>query len=117
MDGRHESGRRGEQTAEAYLRRRGWTILARRWRGAGAEIDLIGARGDRVVAFEVKTRGRREALDEPLTRAQRERIVRGLRAYVAGRPELAARDLDIDLLTVLPGALRWRVRHVPGVVR
>ena len=54
----HASGRRGEDLAHRYLRRRGIVIVARNYRpssGAG-EIDLIGWDGDRLAFIEVKSR-------------------------------------------------------------
>lgn len=114
MGDRSERGRRGERAARRHLTRRGWTILASRWRGAGGELDLVAARGPTVIACEVKTRSDPAALTEPLTAAQRARIRRAVTAFVAARPELAGRELRIDLITVRPGRLRDRVRHMPG---
>lgn len=116
MSERMRTGRRGERAAEAHLVRRGWTILERRWRGGGAEIDLIAARRDRVVAFEVKTRGDPGALAEPVTTAQRERIARALEGYVGRRPDLHGRVMGVDLLAVRSGSLGHRVHHVRDVV-
>jgi putative endonuclease len=39
-------GRRGERIAERYLRRHGYLILERNFRGAGAEIDLVAMDGE-----------------------------------------------------------------------
>jgi putative endonuclease len=52
------TGRRGEQLADSFLRRQGYTILARNWRcqGRRGEIDLIGWDGDVLCFIEVKTR-------------------------------------------------------------
>lgn len=49
-------GRWGESVAAAYLRRRGYTILACNYRCRFGEIDLIAARRDLAVFCEVKTR-------------------------------------------------------------
>jgi putative endonuclease len=49
-------GRRGERIAERYLRRHGYRILERNFRGAGAEIDLIAMDRETLVFVEVKTR-------------------------------------------------------------
>jgi putative endonuclease len=49
-------GRRGERIAERHLRRQGYLILERNFRGAGAEIDLIAMDGETLVFVEVKTR-------------------------------------------------------------
>src|ERR1700722_2717403 len=54
-------GRRGERAAEEQLRRSGYRIVARNFRAAGAEIDLIAMDGDVLVFVEVKTRRSRDA--------------------------------------------------------
>jgi putative endonuclease len=51
-----ETGRRGEDLAAAWYRRRGYDIVARNWRCPIGEIDLVVRRGRRVVVVEVKTR-------------------------------------------------------------
>lgn len=116
MSERSERGRRGERAARRHLTRRGWTILAERWRSAGGELDLVAARSTTVIACEVKTRADADALTDPLTVAQRERIARAAEAFVALHPDLAGRDLRLDLIAVRPGRLWSRVRHMPGVV-
>lgn len=114
MDGRAQRGQRGERAAAAYLTRRGWRIVARRWRGAGGEIDLVALRAGTLAVCEVKTRGDGDALAEPVTAAQRRRIAQAARALLAARPELGAGSVRLDLITVHPGRLRARVRHLPG---
>src|ERR1700722_1847848 len=54
-------GRRGERAAEKYMRRSGYRIVARNFRAAGAEIDLVAMDGDVLVFVEVKTRRNLEA--------------------------------------------------------
>src|SRR6202166_752256 len=54
-------GRRGERAAEKHLRRNGFRIVARNFRAAGAEIDLVAMDGDVLVFVEVKTRRGRDA--------------------------------------------------------
>jgi putative endonuclease len=63
IEGRGRSariGRRGEQTAAAYLERRGYRVLARNWRctdpAQRGELDLILRHRRVLVVCEVKTR-------------------------------------------------------------
>jgi putative endonuclease len=49
-------GRRGERAAEKHLKRNGYRIVARNYRAAGAEIDLVAIDGGVLVFVEVKTR-------------------------------------------------------------
>jgi putative endonuclease len=111
-----ETGRRGEDAAARHLIRRGWRIVARRWRGGGGELDLVAVRRGVVAVCEVKTRGDPAALAEPLTAAQRRRITAAATALLAARPDLAAREARLDVLLVHP---RWpwaRVRHLRGAI-
>jgi putative endonuclease len=56
------TGRRGEEDAYFYLRRRGYIMVARNYRSGHhrGEIDLIGWDGDVLCFIEVKTRTTRE---------------------------------------------------------
>lgn len=49
-------GTAGERQAEAYLNAQGIAVLARNYRGAGGEIDLIAREGKHTVFVEVKAR-------------------------------------------------------------
>jgi putative endonuclease len=55
-----KTGRRGEEHAYFYLRKHGYVIVAKNWRGGGkGELDLIGWEGKTLCFIEVKTRGSR----------------------------------------------------------
>jgi putative endonuclease len=56
LRGRLPLGRRGERAAEKHLRRNGYRIVARNFRAAGAEIDIVAMDRDTLVFVEVKTR-------------------------------------------------------------
>ena len=49
-------GRRGEAVAAEWLQAQGYALLARNWRGASGELDLIARRGPVTAFVEVKTR-------------------------------------------------------------
>ena len=49
-------GKRGEDLACRALRRRGYAVLARRYRTRWGEIDIVARDGDTLVFVEVKTR-------------------------------------------------------------
>ena len=89
------AGRRGEQIAARHLKRLGYLILARNFRAAGAEIDLVALDQSTLVFVEVKLRlglgfgTPAEAVDLQ----KRERIRRAARAFadLRGVPDLPAR--------------------------
>lgn len=49
-------GRRGEDAAARFLRRRGYEIVARNWTCAAGEADIVARTDDTIVFVEVKTR-------------------------------------------------------------
>ena len=56
------TGRKGEEDAYFYLRRRGYTIVARNYHSPHhrGELDLVGWHGDILCVIEVKTRTTRD---------------------------------------------------------
>src|SRR5215468_9754885 len=53
-----DTGRKGEEEAYFYLRRQGYVIIARNYRGTNSrgELDLVGWDGETLCFVEVKTR-------------------------------------------------------------
>jgi putative endonuclease len=53
-----DTGRHGEDMAHRYLRRKGFTVVARNWRPpqGGGEIDIVAWESGWLVFVEVKTR-------------------------------------------------------------
>src|SRR5215831_6638182 len=78
-------GSRGEKLACRYLKRNGYKILFRNFRGrSGGEIDVVCRDDDTLVFVEVKTRGS-EDFGRPLVavdRPKRKRISRGALAWL-----------------------------------
>jgi putative endonuclease len=62
MPAHQRTGRRGEEDAYFYLRRRGYVIIARNYRSPNhrGELDLVGWDGDVLCFIEVKTRTTRD---------------------------------------------------------
>jgi putative endonuclease len=84
------TGERGELEALFYLRRKGYTVVARRWKSSGlrGDVDLIGWDGMRLCFVEVKTRGRRDAGPAELAvdEDKQDMLRRMARAYLKGFP-------------------------------
>ncbi len=84
-DARQILGKHGENLACAELERRGYAIVARRYRRRGGEIDIIARDGDTIVFVEVKAREGRafgEAA-EAVTGWKRRRLVHTALDYLA----------------------------------
>ena len=85
------TGERGEREALFYLRKLGYTVVARRWKSAKlwGDIDLIGWDGEWLCIIEVKTRGGRDAMaaESAVDREKQDMLRRMARAYLRGFPE------------------------------
>ena len=82
---RQALGKHGEDLACRELERRGYAIVARRYRRRGGEIDIIARDGETIVFVEVKTR---EDLAfgggaDAVTASKRRRIVEIAEDYLA----------------------------------
>ncbi len=97
-------GARGEKLAARYLRRHGFKILYRNFRGRqGGEIDLVCRERDTLVFVEVKTRTR-EDFGRPLeavNAAKQRRISLGGLAWLRllGNPDILFR-FDVVEVTI-----------------
>ena len=78
-------GKAGEDLACGELERRGYAIVARRYRRRGGELDIIARDGQTLVFVEVKARDSREFGEaaEAVTGLKRRRMVRLALDYVA----------------------------------
>ena len=82
---RAELGRRGEERAARYLKKKGYRVVAKNFRCRGGEVDIVALDGATVVFVEVKTRSSRAygppklAVDE---RKQRQ-LVRAALTYLS----------------------------------
>lgn len=78
------TGQRGETLAYWYLRRAGYTIVARNRRLHGGELDLIGWDGPVLAFVEVKTRTSSVAgpPEEAVNRSKRKRIIKAANHYM-----------------------------------
>lgn len=91
-----QTGRRGEEDAYFYLRRRGYTMIARNYRSPNhrGELDLVGWDGDVLCFVEVKTR-----------------TTRAVKPAEAAVDRDKQRDLSLvarDFLRHMPPSCQWR---------
>jgi putative endonuclease len=99
-------GRQGEDRAAARYRAAGYAVLARNWRCAAGEIDLVCARGDTLVVCEVKARSR-DAHGHPVeavTPAKQRRLRRLAATWLRGQAARWA-IVRFDVVSVLDGAV------------
>lgn len=106
MADKDELGRSGEERAAQYLAESGFAVVARNWRCAAGEIDLVVTDAEYVVVVEVKTR-RSDAFGHPfeaIDARKRARLWRLACAWVAAHRHLVqGRKLRIDAVAVTGG--------------
>lgn len=100
---RQAIGAYGERLASRHLEAQGLVVLARNWRCADGEIDLILADGEAVVFCEVKTR-RSTSFGAPAEAVgpAKVRRLRRLAARWLTEARMGARDVRFDVVEVRP---------------
>lgn len=101
-------GRRAESFALAAYRLRGFSVVARRYKAAGGEIDLALLRGRLLVIAEVKARAQTDNAIAAVTPQARRRIEAATRSLQSKIPRLAECDLRYDIVAVAG----WRVNII-----
>ncbi len=108
-----DHGRVGEDMAHRYLRKRGCTVVARRYRppAGGGEIDIVAWQQGKLVFVEVKTRAT-AAFGPPesaVDAAKREALVRTGRDY-ARRAGVEWHNVRFDIISIVlsrPPEIDW----------
>lgn len=107
------AGRWSEQLAGWYLRLKGFSILERRYKAYGGEIDIIASRSKLIAFVEVKAR---QSLDDAINAVSahsRQRIINAADSFIARHPHLAQCDMRYDIIAIAS----WRLRHLPQAWR
>jgi putative endonuclease len=114
-----QTGERGEEAAYFFLRRNGFTVVARRWNDGPVpgDIDLIAWQDEVLCFVEVKTRTNIDVAtaSSAVDRNKRKILRRLARHYLRHLPEAERAETRFDIVTVyeLPGQPR-DVRLIPG---
>lgn len=101
-------GLSAEAVAAWYLRAKGYRILARRYRNAQGEIDVLAQRGALLVAVEVKARRSLAACYESVPPAKQQKIARALQGALGGESKIAGlacdakRSIRFDVIWIVP---------------
>ena len=114
---RHQFGLRAEAAVAAWLGGDGWRILARRWKVAEGELDLVAIDPDgTLVGVEVRGR-RRDRSGSALESVDHRHLTRlrgALVRYALSEP-VAHRGLRLDLVTLDGGESSWQIVRHPAI--
>jgi len=115
-EARRAQGDAAEERACRHLDRSGFTIVERKYRTKGGEIDIVARKGDVLVFVEVRSLevtgfGTPE---ESVTPAKRRRIVAAARHYLSNIPSSSWREARFDVIAIEGSGERAELRHYPG---
>jgi putative endonuclease len=110
---RQALGRIGEAIAARWLRRRGWRVIAERFRSGHRDVDLVVERDGTVAFVEVKTRRDARFGDpvEAVSWRKRRELIRSAMVWADrhGPPNVSYR---FDVVGVIVSGRDARIRHV-----
>ena len=119
IDQRRATGAAGEQAAVAFLQARGYRILARNWRCARGELDIIAQDGREMVFIEVRTKRGLAfgSAEESITATKRRRLVNLAGLYLdqlrdAGLPWPGPWRIDV-IAVQIDGRGQMAINHLP----
>jgi len=96
----HAAGLAAEAQVLRHYLRAGLSVVARRWRGTGGEIDLIVRDADRYVFIEVKSSGALDVAAGRLSLRQMRRLASAAEEFLAGVAGGFGNELRFDVALV-----------------
>lgn len=117
-DIRTQIGRFGESAAAAYLQRAGYQIIARNWRCAKGEIDIIARHGAELAFVEVRTRRDTIPPAESVGRAKQRRLIALAQLYLqeANADDSQSWRIDVIAVTLGSGGQVARLEHIQSAI-
>ena len=114
METKAKLGPWGEALAAAFLRKRGYHIVATNYRSRYGEIDIIAENAEYLVFAEVKTRTG-AMLDRPAAAVdarKQNRLILAAQYYLQHSPYADA-SIRFDVVEVTPAGDAWQIHCIP----
>lgn len=107
----------GEELATEYLRKKGYSILARNFRVRQGELDIVASKGRYLVFVEVKTRknGHFAAAREFITLAKQRRLICAAEYWCLKHPSDLQPRFDAIEVYGEEGCARPRIEHLENI--
>jgi len=113
----HRRGEQGENLACSFLQRKGYQLIARNYRIAGGEIDLVMSDGSSLVFVEVKARaGSRYGYpEESVTRSKINRMSKAARQFLCRYPTNTSYRFDIIAIEGID-SVKPTISHIENIL-
>jgi putative endonuclease len=117
-DDRRGLGRRGEDLAVQHLTAKGYEIVARNWRCAEGELDLVAKDGACLAFVEVRTRRGRSMgpPEESITEAKQARLITLGEAYVQANDWMGNWRIDMVAVEMDSRGRLLRIDHYENAI-
>ncbi|RJQ35721.1 YraN family protein [Candidatus Microgenomates bacterium] len=112
-----DEGKKGEEIAESFLRKKGYKIIERNFRIKGGEIDIIASKDNVLVFVEVKTRKSAEFGSplEAITYWKLKSLIKTAQYFKLSHPNLPE-QLRIDAVSVeLSDGKEIKIEHIENI--
>jgi putative endonuclease len=112
-------GHDGEQRALAFLKKRGFSILATNYRFRTGEIDIIARRNNLIAFIEVKTRlsTRYGYPEEAIDRRRAKRMIQTAKHFLVAKKLYDKTDVRFDVLALLRKDDSFRIEYFENALR
>ncbi len=114
MNNNRTTGKKGEDIAVDYLKKKGIKIIARNVRTPFGEIDIVGKRDGKLLFIEVKTR-KDETFGTPveaITKKKLLHIVRSATYYMHGNDK----DFGIGAVSILMDGAHYKIEYIENIL-
>jgi putative endonuclease len=108
----NEFGKKGEEIAIDFLKKKGYKILETNWVSGKNEIDIIAREGKYIIVVEVKARHSNFA-GEPetaVTRDKQKSLIRAANAYI--RKMNYDEEVRFDIISILVVKGKEQINHI-----
>ncbi|MFP2996978.1 YraN family protein [Spongiivirga sp. MCCC 1A20706] len=108
----NDLGKKGEDKAIAYLKRKGYQILETNFRFQKAEVDIVALKNEVVIAVEVKTRSTSEFGDpqDTVTKKKISLLVQAMDHYL--NENQLDYELRFDIIAIISNKLGTKIEHL-----
>ncbi len=116
MSDHNDLGAWGESIAREHLIAQGYAIVARNYKIANHEIDIIATKGTRIAFIEVKTRS--SSIVDPTRAIDRRRMMRMATAATAFlRAFPSPYEPQFDVISIIGTPANYILEHIPDAFR